>query len=194
MPKNSYQLINPMIEGSFQDVYDATKPINAAKDMWENLTTHIIRHVPKFMFTMRNISTNELHHFGVSENGDDSSFTIDELDINIDKKNLNSFTKNVDEYNKKIDKSQFGGKRHRYDIDKSSDSSSSSSSSSDTFPTIKRTSPISLFHYNARVYYSNPLIVDTFDSTLNPEVVAVTTPIFTPTFKPNLNTFVAIWP
>src|SRR5439155_2801567 len=102
MPKNSYQLVNPVIEGTFKDVYDAKTAVEAAKNMWGNLSEHIIAHVPKFMFTMRNISTDELHHFEVSENRDDKSsskknvsFTIDELSIKVDKKLLDDFAKKI---------------------------------------------------------------------------------------------------
>lgn len=184
MPKHSYQLVNPVIEGTFKDVYDANEPIAAAKDMWMNLTEHIVAHVPKFMFSMRDISSNKLHHFEVSENRETSSFTINNLNINVDEKEIDKFTKNVDSYSKQTE--QKGGARKRYD-----DSSSSSSSSTDVYPTIRRTSPVAMFHYNTRVYYTN---TQTYKSTLNPQIVAVQTPVFTPVFRPALGTFIGIWP
>ncbi|VBB18335.1 hypothetical protein YASMINEVIRUS_798 [Yasminevirus sp. GU-2018] len=198
MPKHSYQLVNPVIEGTFKDVYDANTPIEAAKTLWLNLTEHIVSHVPKFMFTMRDITSDKLHHFEVSENRETSSFTINTMDIEVDKKVLNNFIKSVDSYSKvreqkggaegdDIGEQDGGAKRKRYD----DDSSSSSSSSTDIYPTIRRTSPIAMFHYNTRVYYTNTAIQQ---STLNPQIVAVTTPVFTPIFRPVLGTFVGIWP
>lgn len=194
MPKHAYQLVNPVIEGTFKDVYDANTPIDAAKSMWLNLTEHIVSHVPKFMFTMRDITTDKLHHFEVSENKETSSFTINTMDIDVDKKVLDAFVKNVDNYSRvreqkggSEDGQEGGGKRKRYD----DDSSSSSSSSTDIYPTIRRTSPIAMFHYNTRVYYTNGVVQQ---STLNPQIVAVTTPVFTPIFRPVLGTFVGIWP
>jgi hypothetical protein len=189
MPKRSYQLINPVIEGTFKDTYDANESIEAAESMWKNLSEHIISHVPKFMFTMRNISSGDLHHFEVAENREKGSYTINKLDMNIEKDNFNNFLKNVDEYGKNREY-QTGGKRRRYDVDKSS----SSSSSSDIYPDIKRTSPIAMFHYNNRLYYTNNGRAYQYESILNPQIVAVTSPIFTPVFKPVLGTFVGIWP
>ena len=197
MPKHSYQLINPVIEGTFKDVYDAGEPIEAAKNMWSGLSEHIVAHVPKFMFTLRDISSGDLHHFDVAENRANSSFTINKLEMNIDKKHFNDFTKRIDDYTSAREKQEEeqrgggvggvgGGKRKRYD-----DESSSSSESSVDYPKIKRTSPIAMFHYNTRVYYTN---TDTYQSTLNPQLVAVTAPIFTPIFRPLLGTFVGIWP
>lgn len=191
MPKYSYQLVNPVIEGTFTDVYDANRPIEGAQHMWEKLTEHIVSHVPKFMFTMRNISSGDLHHFEVAENKEASSFTINELSLNIDNDDFDNFTKNVDDYSKARDisnnENQLGGRKRRYDDD--DDSSSESSSSSDIYPTIRRTSPIAMFHYTPRVYYSTP-----FKSTMNPQLVAVQTPVFTPIFRPSLGTFIGIWP
>jgi hypothetical protein len=198
MPKHSYQLINPIIEGTFRDVYDANRPIEGAQYMWKNLTEHIVSHVPKFMFTMRNISSGDLHHFEVAENKETSSFTINELNLDIDNTDFDTFEKNVDEYGKIRDQNndkddnddyneQDGG-RKRYD---DSSSSSSSSSSPDIYPTIRRTSPVSMFHYTPRVYYTN---IKQFKSTMNPQLVAVQTPVFTPVFRPSLGTFIGIWP
>jgi hypothetical protein len=197
MPKHSYQLVNPIIEGSFKDVYDADDSIDAANDMWSNLTKHVIAHVPKFMFSMRNISNGELHHFEVTENREKGKFVVDRLDLDLDKKAFSDFEKSIDEYGKSREKTksnkQSGGNgaRKRYDED---ESSSSSSSSTDIYPTIRRTSPIAMLHYNTRIYYASNLPV--YKSTLNPQIAAVvtTTPLFTPIFRPSLGTYVAIWP
>lgn len=185
MPNRSYQLVNPVIEGSFQDVYEAINPITAADDMWRNLTEHIVSHVPRFMFTMKDISSGKYHNFEVSENGKDSSYTINKLTkINIDKKEFENLLNNVDKYNKLYE--QKGGKTSkRYD---DSSSSSSSSSSDNHMPMLVKTSPIAMFHYNPYIYYSRTSTI------LNPELVAVTMPIFTPIFRPSLGTFVGIWP
>lgn len=191
MPKRSYQLINPVIEGTFKDVYDAAKPIAAAESLWKNLTVHISGHVPRFMFTMKNISSGELHHFEVTEKKKDNSYTIKEESITASKKDFDQFLENVDNFNNKKGTKQKGGvRRKRYE-----DDDDSSSSTSDIYPTIKRTSPIALFHYNTRVYYSNNgVLVKSAPSTMNPQVVGVvSTPVFTPVFTPPVAPFVAIW-
>lgn len=197
MTKHSYQLINPVIEGTFKSVYDAKNPLDAANSMWSNLSQHIIAHVPKFMFTMQDISSGELHHFEVSENrknqsGGDVSFTIDKLNLSLDKSEFDEFAKKIDQYERnsqehaeKMDKQEGGRRRKRYDDD------SSSTTSSTDIPYLRRTSPIGMFHYNTRVYFTN---YKTYPSLLNPQVVAVSTPIFTPIFKPILGTYIGIWP
>lgn len=191
MSKHSYQLVNPIIEGTFQDVYDAKNPMKAAREMWTNLTEHVIANVPRFMFTMRDISNGELHHFEVVEDRAKNKFTIDKMNLDIDKKDFSDFEKRIDEYGKSRDEKQQGGTRKRYDDEKDS-SSSSSSSSTDIYPTIRRTSPVAMLHYNTRVYYTG--VTPIYRSTLNPQIAAVVTPVFTPIFKPMLGTFVAIWP
>ena len=185
MPTRSYQVINPVIEGTFKDVYDAKKPIEAADEMWKNLSQHIVSHVPKFMFSMREISGGGLYHFEVSEDKQKNSYTINKLDLDIGENQFNDFLKKVDKYGKT--REQKGGhRRKRYADD---DSSSSSSSSSDIYPMIRRTSPIAMFHYNTRLYYTN----DNYTlSTMNPQLVEITTPIFTPVFQPACATFTCL--
>ena len=190
MPKYSYQLVNPVIEGTFKDVYDANDSHIAAKNMWTGLSEHIIGHVPKFMFTMRNISSGDMDHFEVSENRANSSFAINKRDITIDNKHFINFAKNIDAYSNVRNEQHGGTKRKRYD-----DSSSSSDSSTTDYPMIKRSSPISMFHYNTRMYlYDTYNTSPLFQSTSNPQLVTYVSPIFTPIFKPALGAFVALWP
>lgn len=183
MTNHSYQLVNPIIEGTFQDVYDAKTPIVAADNMWNNLTEHIVSHVPRFIFTMKDITTSKYYNFEVKENSHNSSYTINKLtNLKINNKDFKALTTKIDTYSKAFE--QQGGKNTRKRYDKSSDSDSSSSM---YYPSLVKTSPIALFHYNPYIYYNRPSI-------LNPELVAVTTPIFTPIFKPTLGTFIGIWP
>lgn len=185
MSKHSYQLVNPIIEGTFNDVYDAKNPIKAADHMWKSLSEHILSHVPKFMFTMKDISSGKHHHFEVNEQSETGKYTINQLDLDIDDKKFSEFAQKVDTYSRS--REQHGGRRKRYE----DSSSSSSSSSTDYYPTVIRTSPISMFHYTTRLY-TDPIYK--YESTLNPQAVLVTTPLFTPIFRPNLGTFVGIWP
>jgi len=206
MPKHSYQLINPVIEGTFKDVYDANKPIDGATQMWKSLTEHIVSHVPKFMFTMRNISTTDLHHFEVSENLDTKEFSISELSLDIGNDEFDKFERNVDDYSKVRDQdhNHTGGAKTRVNrkrYDDSSSSSTTSTSSSDVYPTIRRTSPIAMFHYIPRIYFTNANTYR-YKSIMNPQLVAIQTPvitpiftpIFAPIFRPTLGTFIGIYP
>ena len=193
MPKISCQLVNPIIHGSLSDVYDADQPLNAAKNMWEQLSKHVVGHVPNFVFTMRNISNNKYHHFRVREDIDTKTYNIKSIDIKASGKMFEDFAKKVDLYNSDVKKQQ-GGKKKIYKIKDDSSSSSSSSSSeppriysSVYYPIVSPLSPISLFHYNTVVYN------DYLESTLNPQLYNVITPIFTPIFRPSLRTVVSLW-
>lgn len=192
MKQRTYELVNPMIEGTFKNVYEANKPVKAAESLWKNLSENFISHVPKFIFTMRDVSSGNLHHFEVGENKVESSYSIQELDLNIDKKQFDDFAKKVDAYEKTRDEKnekQKGGKRKRYEHDSSS--SSSSSSDCDYYPTIRTSCPIAMFHYKTGFYYENN---NYNDSILNPQLYQITTPLFTPIFRPSLGTFIGIWP
>jgi hypothetical protein len=183
MTDRSYQLVNPVITGTFQNVYEAKTPIKAADAMWTNLTEHIVSHVPRFMFTLKDISSGRHYNFEVKENDEDNSYTINKLtNLKVSKKEFDNLTDKINSYSKVCE--QHGGKKKRTRYDDSSDSDSSCS----PIPTLVKTSPIALFHYNPYIYYKNRT------SILNPEVVAITTPIFTPIFKPTLGTFIGIWP
>ena len=201
----AYQLINPSIEGTFESVVDAKQPIKAAEKIWVNLAEHIADHVPNFMFTIKNLSGGSYFHFKVNENKEESSYSISPIEkIENDKEHIEGFLKNVDQYNEKLQQKantkneskkskQSGGKkpkRRRYD-----DDDDSSSSSSDYIPTIRRTSPVSVFHYTSSLY--TPVIgpqVIGVRTTLNPTVSIVRTPIFAPVFRTTLNPMITLWP
>ena len=208
----SFQMINPTIEGTFTSTCDARKPLQAAKKIWSSLAEHVMSHVPRFMFTLREMSTQDLHHFEVNEKSE-GKYTIKRIDMKIPNKKFEDFEHMIDQYSQARDIHLQGGKHKRALLNDDS-SSSSSSSSSDAYPTLKHTSPIAMFHYNTHVYYTNDDY--TYKPISNPRLIGVDipvvtnvltpipimapimtpfiTPIFTPIFKPSLRTFVSIWP
>lgn len=177
MSRKSYQLINPVIEGTFNDVVDSAKsPITAAEKIWGRLTAHISGHVPKFMFSMKSVDDNSLYHFQVKEKISDGSYTIKEL------KGLNVEPKEIDAYHAQIDSVQEnnmkGGDRKRYknyDVSKDDSDTSDSSSSDDVFSGVEfnatTTSPIALFHYTTKFYYQHDGKVFKHESTQNPDPI-----------------------
>lgn len=194
MSRQSYQLVNPVIEGTFKDVYEGNDQYEAAEAFWLNLSKHIVGYVPRFLFTLKNISSADLHHFEVAENGKTNQYKVKELNIEIDKKLFDDFLKNID----KASATKGGGKdkRKRY-----SDSSSSSSSSIEYYPsTYKRTDPIAIFNYLPRVYFGpSKTVVETpviptvaVVSTDDSAVDALIYPVYTPAFK-FMSPFVALW-
>jgi len=202
----TYQLVNPSIEGTFENVVDAKQPLKAAEKIWINFAEHIVDHVPNFMFTLKNISGGAYFHYRVNENKEKGSYVITPIEkIANEKELIEGFLNNVDAYNTKLHaranedaENQKGGakkpRRKRYD-------DSSSSSSSDYVPMI-RTSPISAFHYMSSLYSPvinapvivRPVIGVRTSSISNPPPFVVRTPIFAPIFRTSLNPMFMIWP
>jgi hypothetical protein len=203
MSHNTYQLVNPVIQGTFNDVVDVVgndtgAPIKAAKELWKRFTQHVSGHVPKFLFSLRNVENNRSHHFQAKERISDGSFTIKEiLDIKVDTKDIDRFHANIDNIKETdiTNKKQKGGRRKRYkkynkrgraiyydDSSSSSDSESYSESDSDMQSGIEfnpmTTTPIAMFHYNTKFYHQRDGQIFEHESTANPEALLINhTPI-----------------
>jgi len=84
-----YKLINPVIEGGFDTVYNAKSPIKAAHKCWMQLSSLLSNSVPSFAFTMKEMDggSNKMHHYKVHEkkNAKDKkvSFEITELSLDL---------------------------------------------------------------------------------------------------------------
>lgn len=63
----TYEVVNPKIEGSISLEYKGSTPIDAAKNAYDALSEEFATNVPVFMFSLRKVNTNELHHFRVTE-------------------------------------------------------------------------------------------------------------------------------
>lgn len=118
----NWKLINPVVVGNTLEVTDDNH-LNAAKNIWENITKNTNHSIPNYYFTIKN-SNNEMRHFRVKEKmvGGNASFNISEFTPS---KSINVINKCIDKLNKVVNKSlrtQQGGKH----------SSSSSSDSSDS--------------------------------------------------------------
>lgn len=190
MSRKTYQLINPVIEGTFNDVVDSAKsPISAAEHIWERLTSHVSGHVPKFMFSMKNIEDNSLYHFQVKEKISDGSYTIKELGgIKIKSSDVDAYHANIDSVREDNTKERImkGGDRKRYKkygmFEK--DDSDTSDSDSDIFSGVeiraKSTSPIALFHYTTKFYHQHDGLVFEHQSTANPDpIILDQIPVYT---------------
>jgi len=96
----SYELINPLIAGTFNIRFGATDPLDAAKMFWNSFTTaNSINYTPQFVFTMRNIVDDSLYHFIVNEKGTTSNvtkFTIELYNVEPSGKYIDQFLKEVD--------------------------------------------------------------------------------------------------
>ena len=122
---DSYQLINPYIEGQMSTRVTSKSPFRAGKSLYQSLSTHFNNPVEQFYITIRNERTNDLHHFRIDEvmDGDDEvTFSLRPLEGHFD-----------DDINAGLVNRVTGmhGGRHRRRYRDDSDSSDSSDSDSD---------------------------------------------------------------
>jgi hypothetical protein len=106
---SKYQLVNPVITGKFQDTYEASKSIDAAKQFWNELTgnNYITNNVPQFMFTLEKTSDHSLHHFMVKEKATSSEskfadYSIEEVPLTLTPAQVKEFKTEVAKVQKKM--------------------------------------------------------------------------------------------
>lgn len=153
--KQSYRLINPIIEGSVDTVVKAKNSFSAGKKIYNVISGYFTNHVKDFNMTIQNIDTKALSHFNVNEKmSDDSKVDYDlvklegELPKDVEKKLLET-----------VDK-QMGGRRNR---DDSSDSDSSSSD--EEYSSMIYVQPITRFiYYNLPYYKFKTIGLSRYDS------------------------------
>lgn len=195
MSRNAYQLINPVIEGTFNDVINSDSEMEAAKKMWERFTEHVSEHVPKFMFTLRNVESHGLSHFEVKEKLSDGSYSIRQIGgLSISDDDIDNFLSRVDSVkdSESNSQSQHGGRkrykkynadgRHPYPKESSDSSDSSDSEDSDDSDVniysavefrARNTTPIAMFHYTTKFYEQDNGLVFEHQSTKNPQVTLI---------------------
>ena len=115
----TFKLVNPRIIGEFEDVTDAPTSGDAAENLWIRLSPHLVKNVPKFIFTLEQ-SGGTLHHFRVTESpqGKLSNYSITQLpspdNDNDDEKTFRNEVRHFERRLSSLRKSS-GGRRNRYD-------------------------------------------------------------------------------
>lgn len=190
-----FRLVNPVIIGNFQNSYESSTAMDAAKNFWEELTgkNYITNNVPQFLFTLENESGKSLHHYMVkekiaAEGSKFADYSIEEVSVKLTKAQQKEFLDEVAKVKSRMgnEKGQSGGKsrkqgRKRYDDD---DSSSSSDDDDDILDYIRMRrfdQPISYWWYAPTVYNVKTLFTPTFVSPLYPYVQMWFPPTFVPT-------------
>lgn len=172
-----YQLVNPVIVGTFSNSYSGKNSDDAAKQFWENLTSenkYVTGNIPKFLFTLRDENSNKLHHYIVKEKleGRHADYIITNIDVNMDKNKERDFLNKSHEVRKSVETEMTGGKhRKRYDDD--SDDSDSSKDLDELFSYIrlkKAARPISYWWYTPSIYNIDTMFTPSFVAPLSPYV------------------------
>ena len=115
-----YKLINPHIEGKFEKLYSGETPFDAAKGLWENLSSNFTNCVPEFAFTVERVKDHKMIHFKVNEKvkSGEVDYTITELNAKISAAKQKKFNQKLGQFKKKV---QAGGKKPKKDDSSDSD-------------------------------------------------------------------------
>lgn len=174
-----YKLVNPLIIGTFNDVYSSENADGAAKVFWETLTSnnnYITGNIPKFMFTLMDTNSKDLHHYVVKEKPDGqlADYTITKIDYTVPAEKRTEFMRElgkVKKMGKKVAVQDGGSHRKRYNDVNDDDDSSSDEDVDDLFRYLrlkKTVKPIVYWWYNPTLYNDPTVFVPTFIAPLSP--------------------------
>tara|TARA_B110000908_G_scaffold172389_1_gene239509 strand:+ start:1592 stop:2122 length:531 start_codon:yes stop_codon:yes gene_type:complete len=166
---NSYQLINPHIEGDMKTKVKAKNSVEGAKMIYTLLSEHFNNNLPKFNFTIQKGSSGKGKYYSFQtkemRNGEDIKFSIKPVSIKNEKKNYQSMMKNINHFKEDINKT--GGEITKDDLDEVMDDSSDYYRKASTYvPVINH--PINYFFYDPGLYKMKSLFIPTFYSYLTP--------------------------
>ena len=181
---NTYQLVNPQIEGKFKNKIKSQNSKEAANSFYKGLSEHFNNSVPSFYFTIQKGSSGsgKYYHFKVTEKRNDNEvkFTVKSITLDDENQALEKFRGRLDSHKAK----QEGGKKKAKKSKKSSDSSDDSDSdSSDSEYIYKRaskyslTQPFDYWWYDPYLYGLSSVYIPTFYSYTTPFVELVLDPI-----------------
>lgn len=186
------KLVNPLLIGQFNTTYNVDKPLDAAVNFWNDLSTHLTNNMPTMRISFLD-EKKELYHFKIKERLQGGSksvnFTVKQENHKMSEKAKKEFINYVENEEKKIKnkaENQSGGKiknapnKKDYKISSSSStlSSSDSSDSSDDedgelydFSKYRRLSqPIIYYSYTPFLYKITRFFTPTFVLPLTPYV------------------------
>ena len=180
---NTYRLVNPHIEGEFNESTKANNSMIAAKKFYKNLSQHFNNNIPKFYFTIQKggSGTGKYYHFVVKEvkEDDEVKFNVEPYVIS-DDFNLKTFETKLKNFKSKF--TQAGGKKGSKKTSKKGkkpakhldDSSSEDSDSSEAFYRRAQTykpavaPPLYYWWYDPGVYKLDSVFIPTFYSYVTP--------------------------
>lgn len=177
-----YTLVNPVIIGTFDRIFDATTADSAAIKFWEELTKegkYITGNIPKFLFTLQDDKTKDLYHYKVEEKPSaekETGYTITSIPANCSKNEQDQFLREVSRIKSNYSEKQSGGRRKRYE-DVNDDIDDSDSDDLDDF-----------FRYVRIRRYNRPIVYWWYTPSLYKQEN-----IFTPTFVAPVSPYVQLW-
>jgi hypothetical protein len=185
----NFTIVNPFIEGSFDNNFSAKNPEEGAQKAWLGLSKYIVKSLPKFRFSLQD-SNKKLHHFEVTEeeNGKTSSFEIKNLKVN--KNAEKQFLKRLDTV-KEQSGGAIGGK-HRKDKDDDSSSSSSSDSEDDLYERVRLFKKSKYDYQPVNYWWYSPLVYTVDNNNSTTKTVLTYNNVFLPQFTWGLTPYVEV--
>jgi hypothetical protein len=156
----TYELVNPYVAGSMKKTFSENNSRIAANTAWASLSKYVTNNVPRFAFTLRNVSDGKLSHFVVKEKiakNKDVSYSIKDLDLNLSSEEEKSFAEYIKSIENKSQTIMSGGKK-KDDSSSSSDSddSDSDSDSDDLIARVRyfknKSQPLNYLWYSPHIY------------------------------------------
>jgi hypothetical protein len=179
---NTYQLINPYIEGLFESKIKSRNSKEAANIFYKNLSEHFNNSIPSFYFTIQKGSSSEGKYFNYlvkeTKNDDKVNFEIIDIKSEINVDVLNKFKTNLDKIKIKL-KTGGSSKKKHHKKHKKDDSESSDSSDTDSDTKFYKraskylknnTQPIYYWWYYPYLYPIDYVYIPTFYSYITPYI------------------------
>jgi hypothetical protein len=175
--KNTYRLVNPYIEGSFNKITHAKSTLSGGKKFYSSLSNFFSSPVREHFISIQNVQTKELTHFRINEKkmkNNKVEWTISILN-NDQIKGGNSDSDLIQQIDSLEKKNQKGGDNDQSDSESSESNSSSDSELEQNIRPIKYISPIKRYIYfplpfQQRLCKFNCLYVPTFSLPVPPTV------------------------
>ena len=128
---NTYVLVNPYIQGSFEKQIKAKNSIEAGRSLYNSLSEHFNNNVPKFLFTIQKGTSGKgkYYSFKVKEKKEDNeiNFSIEPLTIKNEEIAYKNFQNRLSEFKEKNQEDQEGGAKKKKSSKKASKKSSKKS-------------------------------------------------------------------
>ena len=164
----TYNLVNPFIQGSIKTSVKADNSVKAANKLYENISEHFNNDVPLLNITIQKGTNGKFYHFQIKEKkaNQEIDWSVEPYVLK-DNNKVKSFKNKLNNFKNKI---KVGGKK-----DKDKDSSSESSIDSPHRNYKKyyyntATFPISYFWYDPYIYSLDTFFIPTFYAPLTPYI------------------------
>jgi hypothetical protein len=180
---NTYKLVNPQIKGTMKTKVKSPNSIEAAKELYNNLSEHFNNNIPKFYFTIQKGSSGKgkYYHFLVEEKrkGEDVNFSIEPISLRGESSANKKLEKNIEKYNNRKSDQEGGAKKKKKKSKKASAKKNSSkknkndSSDSEEYELAYVTTydyPIDYWYYTPSIYDIDTYFIPTFYNTVTPYI------------------------